>query len=68
MSQEDTEELSNLQTDITKTINAKRSDWIMNGFTDADWTSISRVLMHTALRICLQFSRSILMLTMNNTE
>lgn len=37
MSQEDTEELSNLQTDITKTINAKRSDWIMNGFTDADW-------------------------------
>ena len=35
MSQEDTEELSNLQTDITKTINAKRSDWIMNGFTDA---------------------------------
>jgi len=37
MSQEDTEELSNLQTDITKTINAKRADWIMNGFTDADW-------------------------------
>ncbi len=37
MSQEDTEELSNLQNDITKTINAKRSDWIMNGFTDADW-------------------------------
>ena len=37
MSQEDTEELSNLQADITKTINAKKSDWIMNGFTDADW-------------------------------
>ncbi len=37
MSQEDTEELSNLQTDITKKINATRSDWIMNGFTDADW-------------------------------
>ncbi len=37
MTQEDTEELSNLQTDITKTINATRSDWIMNGFTDADW-------------------------------
>lgn len=37
MSQEDTEELSNLQTDITKTINAARSEWIMNGFTDADW-------------------------------
>ena len=37
MSQEDTEDLANLQTDITKTINATRSDWIMNGFTDADW-------------------------------
>ena len=37
MSQEDTEELSNLQADIVKTINANKSDWIMNGFTDADW-------------------------------
>ncbi len=37
MTQEDTEELSNLQTDITKKINTTRSDWIMNGFTDADW-------------------------------
>jgi len=37
MSREDTEKLSNLQADITKLINAKKSDWIMNGFTDADW-------------------------------
>ena len=37
MTREDTEDLSNLQTDITKKINATRSDWIMNGFTDADW-------------------------------
>lgn len=37
MNQEDTTELSNLQADIEKTINAKKSDWIMNGFTDADW-------------------------------
>ena len=37
MSQEDSEELSNLFADVTKTINAKKSDWIMNGFTDADW-------------------------------
>lgn len=37
MNQEDTEELSNLQADIEKTINAYKSDWIMNGFTDADW-------------------------------
>ncbi len=37
MSREDTESLSNLQADIQKTINAKKSDWIMNGLTDADW-------------------------------
>lgn len=37
MNKDDTEELSDLQADITKTINAKKSDWIMNGFTDADW-------------------------------
>lgn len=37
MAREDTEQLSNLQADITKTINAKKSDWIMNGLTDADW-------------------------------
>ncbi|XCP86546.1 extracellular solute-binding protein [Roseburia hominis] len=37
MDRDDNEELSNLMADITKTINAKKSDWIMNGFTDADW-------------------------------
>lgn len=37
MSREDTEELSNLQADIQKSINAHKSDWIMNGFTDSDW-------------------------------
>ena len=37
MSREDTERLSNLQADIKKTINAKKADWIMNGFSDADW-------------------------------
>lgn len=37
MSREDNEKLSNLQADIQKTINAKKSDWIMNGFIDADW-------------------------------
>jgi len=35
MSVEDTEELSNLQADITKTINAAKSDWVMNGVDDA---------------------------------
>lgn len=37
MSRDDTEELSNLQADIEKTIKTVKSDWIMNGFTDADW-------------------------------
>lgn len=44
MSQEDTEELSNLQADISKTINAKKADWIMNGFTDADWDAYLKEL------------------------
>lgn len=37
MSREDSEKLSTLQPDIEKTVKAKKSDWIMNGFTDADW-------------------------------
>lgn len=37
MSQDDTKKISDLQTDIEKLINANKSDWIMNGFTDADW-------------------------------
>ena len=37
MSREDTEKLSNLQAYIHKEIKTKKADWIMNGFTDADW-------------------------------
>lgn len=37
MSQDDTKRLSDLQADIEKLINANKSDWIMNGFNDADW-------------------------------
>ena len=37
MSADDTKELSNLQADIQKTINAFKSNAVMNGFTDADW-------------------------------
>lgn len=37
MNREDSQESSNLQADIEKTINAYKSEWIMNGFTDADW-------------------------------
>ncbi|MCD7863238.1 MAG: substrate-binding domain-containing protein [Lachnospiraceae bacterium] len=37
MTVDDTEELSNLQADITQLTNTKKSDWVMNGLTDADW-------------------------------
>ncbi len=44
MTREDTETLSNLTADITKEINAKKSDWVMNGFTDADWDEFQKNL------------------------
>lgn len=37
MSIDDTESISNLQADIQSYINKCKADWIMNGFTDADW-------------------------------
>jgi len=40
MTTEDTKEISNLQADITKRINTAKSDWVMNGFTDADWDQL----------------------------
>ncbi len=40
MNMEDTEELSNLTADITKTINAAKSDWVMNGVTDDDFEDL----------------------------
>lgn len=44
MDREDTEELSNLQADIQKEINARKSDWIMNGLDDADWDAYIKKL------------------------
>lgn len=44
MDREDTETLSNLQADLQKTINAKKSDWIMNGVTDAEWDEYTKSL------------------------
>ena len=37
MSEADTKRLSDLSADVTKCINSHKADWIMNGFTDADW-------------------------------
>ena len=44
MTTEDTKEISNLQADISKCIAAAKSDWIMNGFTDADWDQLQKDL------------------------
>ena len=44
MTREDTEQLSNLQADITKTINAAKSEWVMNGFSDSDWNDFLKKL------------------------
>ena len=37
MTTDDTKTISNLQADLTTRINTAKSDWVMNGFTDADW-------------------------------
>lgn len=44
MSAEDTEALSNLQADITKTINAAKSDWVMNGVDEAKFEELKSSL------------------------
>ena len=44
MSSEDTEKLSNLQADITKTINAAKSDWVMNGTDEAKFEELKKSL------------------------
>ena len=46
MTTEDTKEVSDLQTDITKCINTAKSDWVMNGFTDADWDQLQTDLQN----------------------
>ena len=40
MSSDDTKRLSDLTADITKCINTAKADWVMNGFTDADWDQL----------------------------
>ena len=37
MSAEDTKRLADLQPDISKCIDTAKANWVMNGFTDADW-------------------------------
>ena len=40
MNTDDTKRVSDLQADITKCINTAKADWVMNGFTDADWDKL----------------------------
>ena len=40
MNSDDTKQISNLQADISTRINTAKSDWVMNGFTDADWNQL----------------------------
>ncbi|MCD8075884.1 MAG: substrate-binding domain-containing protein [Lachnospiraceae bacterium] len=44
MNLEDTETLSELQENITSTINAAKSNWVMNGVDDATWESFKSEL------------------------
>ena len=60
MSRDDTEKLSNLQADIQKTINAKKADWIMNGFTDKDWEDYLKSLEEYGLSEYLELFQTYL--------
>ena len=44
MNADDNKQCSNLSADITKRINTAKSDWVMNGFTDADWDAFQNDL------------------------
>ena len=44
MTTDDVKTVSDLQADITKCINTAKADWVMNGFTDADWDQLQKDL------------------------
>ena len=44
MTTDDVKTVSDLQADITKCINTAKADWVMNGFTDADWDAFQAEL------------------------
>ena len=63
MSMEDVEELSNLNADITKTINAAKSNFVINGFTDDDWDQLQSDLESYGLEDYLAIFRTFLRLS-----
>ena len=44
MNANDNKECSNLNADLRKRINTAKSDWVMNGFTDAGWDRVQNDL------------------------
>lgn len=44
MGKDDLTELSNIMADIGKNVNAKKAEWIRDGFTDADWDAYLEML------------------------
>ena len=50
MNTENTKKVSDLQADLSKCINTAKANWIMNGFTDADWDKLQSDLDAYALK------------------
>ena len=60
MSIEDTNKVSQYDTDIKKYAEQKKADWILNGGIEKEWDSYLDKWRNTDCRIILQSSKSIL--------
>ena len=60
MNADDNKECSNLNADLRKCINTAKSDWVMNGFTDADWEKFQNDLQAYGLEKYLQIHQKYL--------
>lgn len=58
MTPEDAKSLSDLYADLAPTINNKKSDWVMNGFTDADWDAYLADLENRQLSKMLEINQT----------
>ena len=60
MNAEDNKQCSNLSADLSKCVNTAKSDWVMNGFTDADWEQFQNDLKAYGLDEYLQIHQKYL--------
>ena len=60
MNADDNKECSNLNADLRKCINTAKSDWVMNGFTDADWDKLQSDLQAYGLEKYLEIHQKYL--------